>query len=278
MRTEQRLNYSRRNQFAWNDMLAALDLKLIGAGVAFRISDWPGLNDFSGDIFFRLHLPLFGRFRVSWPGGSIEEKPGNLYLLPAGTPLKFSDITPTTHIWAHFFSRHLQTLLLLSSPRVIPAEESQLAAMDHIYGNIENADSFCSANHLHCLLSELLMPFLEQMADNLPRNIPVSEFSRVINYIDAQLNRDIEVAELSSIVNLPRAEFSAAFRQAFGIPPKQFISLRRITRARELLLESSFSIKEIALRCGYQDEFFFHRIFKKYTGIPPARYRKYSVY
>ena len=67
MRTEQRLNYSRRNQFAWNDMLAALDLKLIGAGVAFRISDWPGLNDFSGDIFFRLHLPLFGRFWVSWP-------------------------------------------------------------------------------------------------------------------------------------------------------------------------------------------------------------------
>ena len=275
MKPERRMNYSRKNQFVWNDMLAALDLKLICAGVAFRISDWPGLNDFSGDFFFRLHLPLFGRFRISWPGGSIVEEPGKLYLLPAGTPLKFSGITPSTHIWVHFLSRHLQTLPLFSPPRAVPAEKEQLAAMDHIYGNLESADTFRKANHLR---SELLMPFLEQMADNLPQNIPVSEFSRVINYIDVQLNRDIEVAELSSIVNLPRAEFSAAFRQAFGIPPKQFISLRRITRARELLVESSLSIKEVALRCGYQDEFFFHRIFKKYTGVPPARYRKFCVY
>lgn len=278
MKPERRMNYSRKNQFVWNDMLAALDLKLICAGVAFRISDWPGLNDFSGDFFFRLHLPLFGRFRIFWSGGSIVEEPGKLYLLPAGTPLKFSGITPSTHIWVHFLSRHLQTLPLFSPPRAVPAEKEQLAAMDHIYGNLESADTFRKANHLRCLLSELLMPFLEQMADNLPQNIPVSEFSRVINYIDVQLNRDIEVAELSSIVNLPRAEFSATFRQAFGIPPKQFISLRRITRARELLVESSLSIKEVALRCGYQDEFFFHRIFKKYTGVPPARYRKFCVY
>ena len=98
MKPERRMNYSRKNQFVWNDMLAALDLKLICAGVAFRISDWPGLNDFSGDFFFRLHLPLFGRFRIFWPGGSIVEEPGKLYLLPAGTPLKFSGITPSTHI------------------------------------------------------------------------------------------------------------------------------------------------------------------------------------
>ena len=66
MKPERRMNYSRKNQFVWNDMLAALDLKLICAGVAFRISDWPGLNDFSGDFFFRLHLPLGIKAQTNW--------------------------------------------------------------------------------------------------------------------------------------------------------------------------------------------------------------------
>ena len=37
-------------------------------------------------------------------------------------------------------------------------------------------------------------------------------------------------------------------------------------------------IKEIASQCGYQDELFFHRIFRKYTKCPPAYYRKYFVF
>lgn len=273
-----RTNDSRRNNFAWNETLARLDLKLVQAGCAFHLPDWSRRIEFSGDFFYRFHLPLYGRFKISYPGGQIIEEPGKLYLLPAITPLKFSPIIPTTHLWAHFFSRYLQTVPLLSLPLAIPATREHAEKMDFIFGNLQSADTFSKANHLRNLLSDLLMPFLEQMAEHLPQTIPVNEFSRIVNYIDAQLNRDIEVSELASIVALPRAEFSATFRRAFGVPPKQFISMRRITRARELLTESTVSIKEIALRCGYRDEFFFHRIFKKYTGVPPARYRKYSLY
>ena len=75
------------------------------------------------------------------------------------------------------------------------------------------------------------------------------------------------------LAGLRRAEFSARFRKIYAIPPKQYISLRRISRAKYLLTRTDLAIKEIVWKTGFESEIFFFRVFKKYTGTTPLRFR-----
>lgn len=55
--------------------------------------------------------------------------------------------------------------------------------------------------------------------------------------------------------------------------PQQYITDIRVTKAKELLLYSSFNITEIASIVGYDNSFYFSRIFKKNTALSPREYK-----
>lgn len=276
----ERQNNACSNGFLWNEFLAELDVKVIKSGLAYNVFSWKNLRGCSGDVFYRLYLPLSGRFRIVHPDGACLIEPGNLYLIPSVVPLKNEGVEPCTHYWIHFVSKQLQTIPILSYPFGIPLEEPDAVRgkFAAVFRAMKTCSTFAAAVKIKNTVTELLVPFLERLSGHLPETVAVSEFMKVVDYIDLQLNRNIEVAELSSIVGMSRADFSAAFRKVFGVPPKQYISVRRLFHAKSLLMETSLPIKAIAAKCGYRDEFFFHRIFKKYNGISPAKYRKYSVY
>jgi len=64
------------------------------------------------------------------------------------------------------------------------------------------------------------------------------------------------------------------FRRLTGVSLHAYSMQCRIARARTLLGESDFTIKQIALRLGYSDVYFFSKQFKQAVGIPPAMYRR----
>ena len=143
---------------------------------------------------------------------------------------------------------------------------------------MKNFTDLQSAIFVKNSVTELLVPFLQEIAERLPEKKTFATFTNILNYIDTNLHRDFAIAELNDLSGMRQAEFSAAFRKVFGLPPKQYISMRRINRAKYLLLKTNLPIKKIARQCGYRDEYFFHKIFKKYTEFSPAHYRKYSVH
>lgn len=276
----ERRNDACRNPFLWLQFIAELDVKPVTCGLAHAISTWPKTIGFSGENFYRLYLPLSGKFRILHPDGAFLIEPGQLYLLPCSMPLKNEGIEPCTHYWIHFVSKQLQTIPALNRPLGAPLGQPETVRekIRHILEWMKNCSTFAEAVALKNTVTELLVPFLEKLSGPLPDSVELSRFMKIVDYIDLRLDRDIEIAELNALAGMSRAEFSAAFRQVFGVPPKQYISLRRLLRARQLLLETPLPIKEIAAQCGYHDEFFFHRIFKKYMKTTPAKYRKYFIY
>ena len=58
-----------------------------------------------------------------------------------------------------------------------------------------------------------------------------------------------------------------------GMTPMQYITFLRITRAKELLRSTDYSIQEISSMVGYENPLYFSRIFKKQTGYSPSEYR-----
>ena len=119
----------------------------------------------------------------------------------------------------------------------------------------------------------LLAPLLEKILTGMPDPAAGSEFTQVLNYVDQHLASPLQVEDLRKLCSMGRAEFSARFRETFGVPPKQYIVRRRLLRAKHLLWRTSLPVKEIAQQCGFADMRFFCRSFKKSTGMTPVGYR-----
>jgi AraC family transcriptional regulator len=100
------------------------------------------------------------------------------------------------------------------------------------------------------------------------------QMRRVESYIDAHLDRQILVANLSELFDLSEAHFSRAFRLAYGEPPHAYIVRRRVELAAQLMLAGREPLNEIALKCGFHDQAHLSKQFRQMTGETPAAWRR----
>ncbi|MGF1530149.1 MAG: helix-turn-helix domain-containing protein [Puniceicoccaceae bacterium] len=83
-----------------------------------------------------------------------------------------------------------------------------------------------------------------------------------------------QVESCARKLGISRNIFHRRFLEVVGEAPRRFITRCRIDRAKQLLLESTMNVSEVALACGYQDVYFFSRHFKRLVGRSPSALRK----
>ena len=100
--------------------------------------------------------------------------------------------------------------------------------------------------------------------------------SRVQLLIDdmlKQIDRPLVVSEMARRVNLSRSRLTHLFRSEIGCSPGRYLRQARLDRARQLVEESSLSIKEIMARVGFNDPSHFTRDFARRHGASPRKIR-----
>lgn len=272
----ERTVFARIYSSLWHSFIGALDAELVNIGFGKDVVLWTSHKPFTGDNFFRLYLPVKGAFRLNYMDESVVVEPGHLHLVPAHTPFTYESVTPSDHYWLHFLSKQLRTIPAFQSHQLLPVEDRKKAqaSFEKTFRQIRSARTVTDDLRVRNAIFEFIAPFLESALQEIPQNAAAKTgFAEVLEYIDRNLASKINLANLNSLTHLSRADFSALFRRSFGVPPKQYISLRRISRAKYLLWRTKLSVKEIAEQCGYGNKYFFYRIFKKYTGVTPSRYR-----
>lgn len=99
------------------------------------------------------------------------------------------------------------------------------------------------------------------------------QLSRVLDYIDAYLDKNIKLADLAQLLNMSPFHFSRLFKQSIGMTPHQYLSQQRVERAKQLLKKTDLLITDIALECGYSSHSHFSKQFRQSTGTTPKAYR-----
>lgn len=89
----------------------------------------------------------------------------------------------------------------------------------------------------------------------------------------ADLERPADLRAVADASRMSYETFRKRFRAATGTSPRAFREAKRIDAARELLLLTSLTHREIAAGLGYGDEYHFSKRFKAATGVPPSAYR-----
>jgi AraC-like DNA-binding protein len=97
--------------------------------------------------------------------------------------------------------------------------------------------------------------------------------NRIKEYLEQNLDREVVMDELSRIFHLNSIYLSRIFKKSIGISPKQYHTMARINKAKEMIQNSKYSLSEIAYRLGFSGIHSFSRYFKNEEGIPPSSYR-----
>jgi AraC family transcriptional regulator len=97
---------------------------------------------------------------------------------------------------------------------------------------------------------------------------------QLLDYINANLDQDIKLANLAQVVGMSQYYFCQLFKQSMGIAPYQYVIQQRVERAKQLLKNRDVAISEVALACGFANQSHFTKHFRKLTGITPKAYRE----
>ena len=131
-----------------------------------------------------------------------------------------------------------------------------------------------------CAASGLVYDFVMSLHDFLSADRPEENrlnrqlIRRVHLFCLKHLADDIDVCAMAREAGCSRAHFSRLFKQLYGTPPARFLNELRLSSAIRLLQQEFSSIKEISARCGFRDESYFCKVFRKYHGVSPEKFRR----
>lgn len=95
----------------------------------------------------------------------------------------------------------------------------------------------------------------------------------ILAYIHEHYDKELSIEQFAGTMNMSVGHFSRVFKEEVGEKYVEYIAKYRLAKAKELLLQTDLKIDDIAAKVGYWGRNSFIRMFRKYEGITPAKYR-----
>ncbi len=110
--------------------------------------------------------------------------------------------------------------------------------------------------------------------DVIPEDSLSAGLARARDHIHSNYQRAIMIGNLAKIACVSKGHFQREFKRRFGFAPAAYINSYRVGVAKNLLRTTPMQCAEIAEKTGFEDIFYFSKVFKKFAGTSPAAYRK----
>lgn len=217
-----------------------------------------GSYDVEGRPYAALSFRRSGRAVFEIDGRCIVNEPGDMVYIPANVPYGV-EYTAGESIVVH-----LTDCTYREAEKIVTDNkdlfEARFLHMRKVWIERHSVNSIKS--HLYEIFAEL---------EGESAISPVgAEFLRCIDYIEKNFDKSrLNVEALCGQFHMSRSSLQRRFLKYFGISAKEYVQKLRMNRALELLIEGKYSVKESASLCGFEDEKYFSRVFKKKFGYPP---------
>ncbi len=145
-------------------------------------------------------------------------------------------------------------------------------AFDRLFDQIESRrPSFQRAIHT---LEDLLLQLHEQPSCYEGSSGIETKIQTLVQRIEENPERPWNMRQEAARIGLSYTHMRRNFQLVSGFSPQRYITVQRMRKAASALRSSSVSIKRIASQCGYEDVYYFTRVFAKHYRLPPGEYRK----
>ncbi|MFD2968735.1 helix-turn-helix domain-containing protein [Sphingobacterium bambusae] len=275
-----------------------LDFILLNIGYAEHHADWNWKN--INSPFARIHFVVKGAAKIVRNGGKTELKEGHLYLTPSYTHHGYECEEDLTLFYIHIYESPdkprsifdqfgfpveivgdgLCANLVERLYEINPGRElsyydpndydnsTELIRNIALQGNTPLALELESQGIIKQILSRFFAHAKEKTPDVDER------MSRVLDYIHSHIDTTISISELADISFLTKDHLIRSFKKKINCTPGKYINRKKIEKAQLMLLVGDYSVQELAFKLGFDNVFYFNRLFKKLTGENPTSYKK----
>jgi len=123
------------------------------------------------------------------------------------------------------------------------------------------------------IIQDALYTFVRS-AVGLPTAVPHAQrLLEIVRLLRQEYTKRFSSDELAEMAGLSRSRFRVLFKEMTGCAVTQYQNQIRINKARELLLSGEFSVTDAAEAVGFDEVYYFSRLFRKVTGFSPTHFR-----
>lgn len=223
---------------------------------------------------------LGGKGYIDTHLGSYELSSNQFVILPAGHFHRYqADINdPWTIYWVHFSGEKLNRLNKyihiekFINPTPIKYDERFITAWNEMYSTLKAGYTTSNISFANLCLYRFISLFIYRQA----KTNPLHEDNLIedsINFLKENIDKMLTVEDIATQFCYSTSHFSALFKSKTGSSPLEYFIQMKIHYACQLLDQSTLRINEISTRIGYEDPYYFSRLFSKIMGVSPNKYR-----
>lgn len=138
---------------------------------------------------------------------------------------------------------------------------------------LEESDHLASSRELTAWLNRVIEQYAALVFDLVDVKHKDTIY-KALSYLKQNFTRKLTLEETAAHVGFSAAYFSRVFRQELGMPWGEYLSRLRIEHSMALLRGTDLPVGEICQRAGFEDQSYFIKVFRRYAGMTPGRYRK----
>ena len=192
-----------------------------------------------------------------------------------------SDKNPWTNYWIHFTGKNAEsysppTNQIIDIPKGNHDRiDERITLFEEILQNVEDHFNFEKILYANICLKHFLasIKFLS-VYRSLKKDVSFTKSGEAVSFMKANLYRKITLKNIAEACNCSEANLSRLFRKTFKSAPIDYFIHLKMQEACKILLHSKLRIKEVSQKLGYDDPYYFSRIFTKHIGLSPVNYRK----
>lgn len=222
-----------------------------------------------------------GEIRIN--GSSQTIGTDQFYMIRAGVPHAYRSDghKPWSIYWIHFSGRRADAYArfcgqVLSIERSLTSRTAnRMELFSEIFRNLDRGFSLETLEYVNQCLPHLLASFTHLSQFRLIMESGEKEpLEKSINYMLENLTAKVKLEELALETGLSASHFSRLFVARTGHSPIDYFIQLKIQRACRHLDNSGWTIADVARETGFEDPFYFSRVFRKVMGMSPNAYRK----
>ncbi len=205
-----------------------------------------------------------GSFKIG--GKSIFTRPGDVLFIPADVPYEV-EYSVSESIVANL------QLCNYAEPELFTFKDQSKGALLFLQ-LLSDWQAHRSANQAKSTIYEIL----EKISHDHKASDENTAFAICLQYVQEHFcDPSLDITRVCEKGFISPSGLQRAFLQRFGVTPKQYVIKLRMNKALQLLIENKLSVKEISFLCGFSDEKYFSRAFRKKYGYPPSQLRNHIV-
>lgn len=158
--------------------------------------------------------------------------------------------------------------------RIFPNEPAMAAKIEELYVHRYPAQEIRYVQNqivFYRIIEDLLEREGAKYADHEQPSM-----ERSIAFVEHHYHEKITREQLAAMAGISSSHYSILFKRVTGFSPQEYLARLRVHRAVELMISGSGTLREIAQKVGYKDEFYLSRRFKQQTGVSPTAYSSFT--